>query len=128
MPGREGINFKRIRSSVAEGLLSEPFTPRECNSLLGIKDGWLLLSSHRVDNPGGEVEHFVRVSHPPALYRLKDGWGFLVPCPPLRECPLAVSSDSAEATVTVTAEDSHGSRVGDQFEGQALNLPEQEEG
>ena len=70
MSRREGQTIRRIRDAVSYGLLAEPFSPRDLNDALGIRWGGTFLPKHRVGNPGGYTELFVRVSRRPALYRL----------------------------------------------------------
>ena len=70
MNRREGETIRRIRDAVSRGLLEEPFSPQDVNHALGIHWGGTFLPKHRVGNPGGYTELFVRVSHRPALYRL----------------------------------------------------------
>ena len=62
--------IRRIRVAVRRGELEEPFSPQDVNALLGISWGGVFLPKHRVDNPDGNTELFVRVSTRPALYRL----------------------------------------------------------
>ena len=59
-----------IVSAVQLGKLSEPFTARAVNELLNIDYANVFLPKHRVGNPGGYTELFVRVNRRPALYRL----------------------------------------------------------
>ena len=62
--------IQRIRDAVCDGILEEPFSPREINNVLGIRWGGTFLPKHRAGNPGGNTELFVRVNRRPALYRL----------------------------------------------------------
>ena len=68
---REGLTIRRIREAVGQGQLSEPFTPKQVNTALGIDWGGTFLSKYRIGNPGGYTEMLVRLSSRPALYRLK---------------------------------------------------------
>ena len=70
MSRREGETIRRIRDAVSRGLLEEPFSPRHVNDAIGIYWGGTFLPKHRVGNPGGYTELFVRVNRRPALYRL----------------------------------------------------------
>ena len=70
MRRREGNTIRRLRDAVCLGLLEEPFSPRDVNEALGIYWGGAFLPKHRVGNPGGNTELFVRVNCRPALYRL----------------------------------------------------------
>ena len=67
---RAGITIRRIRDAVRNGNLEEPFSPKGVNDVLGIDYAGAFLPKHRVGNPGGYTELFVRVSSRPALYRL----------------------------------------------------------
>ena len=71
MNGREGQTIRRIRDAVRNGTLEEPFTSRQVNDALGIGWAGTFLPKHRAGNPGGYTGLFERVSHRPALYRLK---------------------------------------------------------
>ena len=64
--GRETI--RRIRAAVRVGKLHEPFKASEVNKLLGIHWAGTFLPKHRVENPGGDTELFVRVAK--GRYRL----------------------------------------------------------
>ena len=70
MSRREGKTIRRIRDAVRRRVFMEPFSPSDVNDALGIHWGGTFLPKHRVDNPGGYTELFVRVSLSPALYRL----------------------------------------------------------
>ena len=70
MTRREGETIRRIRDAVSRGLLEEPFGPQDVNDALGIHWAGTFLPKHRVGNPGGYTELFLRVSRHPALYRL----------------------------------------------------------
>lgn len=63
-----GQTIRRIREAVRSGQLSEPFTATDVNRLLNIDWATTFLPKHRVGNPGGETELFIRVM--PGLYRL----------------------------------------------------------
>jgi hypothetical protein len=65
----ERETIRRIREAVRSGRLETRFTPAQVNSLLGIDWGGTFLPKHRVGNPGGFTERFVRVDR--GLYRLK---------------------------------------------------------
>ena len=62
--------IRLIRDAVRHGELEEPFSPQHVNAVLGIGWAGVFLPKHRVDNPGGNTEFFVRVSSLPALYCL----------------------------------------------------------
>ena len=70
MNSREGETIRRIRDAVYRGVIEEPFSPRDVNDTLDIHWGGTFLPKHRVGNPGGYTELFVRVSRSSALYRL----------------------------------------------------------
>ena len=68
-----GKLISQIRAAVASGKLSEPFTP----AMVAVAcPGWApntygtFLPKHRVGNPGGNTELFIRVA--PGLYRLNN--------------------------------------------------------
>ncbi len=61
--------IRRIRDAVRSGRLGIRFTPAEVNRVLGIDWAGTFLPKHRVGNPGGFTELFVRVDR--GLYRLK---------------------------------------------------------
>ena len=67
----ERDTIRRIREAVSQGNLVEPFTAQQANVALGIDWGGSFLPKHRVGNPGGYTQLFVRVNSRPALYRLK---------------------------------------------------------
>ena len=69
-PMQERRTIRRIRDAVRHGELEEPFNPQRVNSVLGISWAGVFLPKHRIDNPDGNTELFVRVSSHPALYRL----------------------------------------------------------
>ena len=58
----EGRTIRQIRDAVQHGELEEPFSPRRVNAILGISWGGVFLPKHRVGNPDGNTELFVRVS------------------------------------------------------------------
>ena len=70
MNKREGKTIRRIRDAVGHGTLEMPFSPRDVNDALGISWGGTFLPKHRIGNPGGNTELFMKVSCRPALYRL----------------------------------------------------------
>lgn len=70
MTRAEGATIRRIRAAVTHGRLAEPFSAQDVNGVLGIYWAGTFLSKHRVGNPRGETELFVRVSRHPARYRL----------------------------------------------------------
>ena len=70
MNRREGITIRCIRHAVRNKVIEEPFSPQDVNDALGISWGGTFLPKHRVGNPGGYTDLFVRVSRRPALYRL----------------------------------------------------------
>jgi hypothetical protein len=65
----ERETIRRIRDAVRLGKLGSRFTPTDVNRVLGIHWAGTFLPKHRVGNPGGFTELFVRVDR--ALYRLK---------------------------------------------------------
>ena len=69
---REGQTIWRIRDAVCREALEELFSPKQVNDVLGIHWGGNFLAKHRVGNPGGNTELFVRISFNPALYRLNE--------------------------------------------------------
>jgi hypothetical protein len=58
-----------IRAAVRRGTLSRAFTPADVNKVLKIDWAGTFLPKHRVANPGGYTELFVRVSR--GVYRLR---------------------------------------------------------
>ena len=60
MSRREGKTIRRIREVVRIGALKEPFTPQDVNSALEITWAGTFLPKHRVGNPGGYTELFVK--------------------------------------------------------------------
>ena len=67
MPERDTI--RRIREAVASGRIGRTFRAADVNKALNIGFAGIFLPKHRVGNPGGFSELFVRIS--PGLYRLK---------------------------------------------------------
>jgi len=67
--GRRTI--RDIRDAVATGQLPEPFGASEVNRCLQITYAGTFLPKHRVGNPGGYTELFIRVSERPSRYRLR---------------------------------------------------------
>jgi hypothetical protein len=65
----ERDTIRKIRDAVHRGLLGQRFTPGEVNKALRIHWAGTFLPKHRVGNPGGYTELFVRVSA--GVYRLK---------------------------------------------------------
>ena len=71
MSRREGKTIKRVREAVRQGKLQEQFSAQDVNAVLGIHWAGNFLPKHRVGNPGGFTELFVRINERPALFRLK---------------------------------------------------------
>ena len=67
----ERETIRKIREAVRTGNLGREFTPAEVNVILKIHWAGTFLPKHRVRNPGGDTELFVRVR--PGVYRLKAG-------------------------------------------------------
>ena len=65
----ERETIRKIRDSVRSGKLVTRFTPAEVNLVLGIDWAGTFLPKHRVGNPGGFSELFIRIDR--GLYRLK---------------------------------------------------------
>ena len=65
-----GKTIQAIREASAEGTLGLVFSAREVNDALGIRWAGTFLPKHRVGNPGGYTELFLRVNKTPALYSL----------------------------------------------------------
>lgn len=61
--------IRKIRDAVRSGRLGTRFTPAEVNRVLNIDWAGTFLPKHRVGNPGGFTELFVRVDR--GVYRLK---------------------------------------------------------
>lgn len=68
MAERETV--RAIRRAVRDSSLAQPFRAADVNRALRIWFAGTFLPKHRVGNPGGNTEHFIRVA--PGLYRLKD--------------------------------------------------------
>jgi hypothetical protein len=67
---RTGKTARDIKAAVTRCQLPETFGPADVNRALNITFAGVFLPKHRQGNPGGNSEHFVQVSHYPALYRL----------------------------------------------------------
>lgn len=65
----ERTTLRRIRDAIGKGTLTQPFRPADVNRALGSDYAGVFLPKHRVGNPGGNTEHFVRIER--GLYRLK---------------------------------------------------------
>jgi len=65
----ERETIRRIREAVRMGKLQNEFTPAQVNEVLHIRWAGTFLPKHRVGNPGGFTELFVRLGR--GLYRLK---------------------------------------------------------
>jgi len=65
----ERDTIRRIREAIRAGHLSREFTPNDVNLVLSIHWAGTFLPKHRVGNPGGNTELFVRIE--PSLYRVK---------------------------------------------------------
>lgn len=65
----ERQTIHRIREAIRNGRLREPFRPADVNTAIEIPYAGVFLPKHRVGNPGGFTELFIRVSR--GLYRLK---------------------------------------------------------
>ena len=65
----ERDTIRRIRAAVRTGELRVRFTPAQVNRGLGIDWAGTFLPKHRVCNPGGYTELFLRLER--GLYRLK---------------------------------------------------------
>jgi len=66
----ERETIRKIRDAVRTGALSHEFTPANVNKALRIQWAGTFLPKHRVGNPGGYTELFVRVRS--GLYRLRE--------------------------------------------------------
>ena len=66
---REGETIQLIRDRVRTRALSETFAPADVNRALRINWAGSFLPNHRVGNPGGGTELFVKVER--GRYRLK---------------------------------------------------------
>jgi hypothetical protein len=65
----ERETIRTIRELVGNGRLQKTFTPADVNKALSIHWGGTFLPKHRVGNPGGYTELFVRTAR--GQYRLK---------------------------------------------------------
>jgi hypothetical protein len=65
----ERATIRGIREAVASGRLPGEFTPAQVNRVLGVTWAGTFLPKHRVDNPGGNSELFVRIRA--GVYRLR---------------------------------------------------------
>jgi len=65
----ERDTIRRIREAVAGGRLGRTFRAANVNVALKITFAGVFLQRHRLGNPGGFTQLFVRIS--PGLYRLK---------------------------------------------------------
>jgi hypothetical protein len=65
----ERDTIRRMREAVSTGRLRKTFTAIEVNKVLKIYWAGTFLPKHRVGNPGGYTELFVRVRS--GVYRLK---------------------------------------------------------
>lgn len=65
----ERDTIRRIREAVRSGKLSEEFTTVQVNKTLNIDWAGTFLPKHRIGNPDGNTELFVRIGRGP--YRLK---------------------------------------------------------
>ena len=65
----ERDTIRRIREAVADRRLDPHFRAEDVNKALGIEFAGTFLPKHRVGNPGGNTELFVRISA--GLYKLK---------------------------------------------------------
>lgn len=61
--------FTSIQSAVNSGRLRTPFKPSEVNKVLKITFAGTFLPKHRVGNPGGNTELFVRLDR--GLYKIR---------------------------------------------------------
>jgi hypothetical protein len=71
---RYGKVIRAITTAVADHRLSQIFRPADVNRVLGINFAGTFLAKHRVGNPGGNTELFVRLGpggKRPALYHLR---------------------------------------------------------
>ena len=67
----ERDTIRKIREAVTTGRLPEEFSPGQVNAILPIRWAGTFLPKHRVGNPGGNTELFVRLRR--GLYRLASG-------------------------------------------------------
>jgi hypothetical protein len=65
----EKVTIQHIRAAIADGKLSEPLIPANVNQAIGIDYAGVFLPKHRVGNPGGFSERFLRVGR--ARYKFK---------------------------------------------------------
>jgi hypothetical protein len=65
----ERETIRRIREAVKTGKLRAAFSPADVNAALLIHWAGTFLPKHRVGNPGGYTELFMRVER--GLYRLR---------------------------------------------------------
>ena len=65
----ERNTIRGIRNAIEGGKLVQPFRPADVNRALGIDYAGVFLPKHRLGNPGGFTELFVRIKR--GLYRLK---------------------------------------------------------
>lgn len=66
----ERETITKIRQAVKSGSLPEEFTPLKVNEFLKIDWAGTFLPKHRVGNPGGYTELFIRARR--GWYRLKE--------------------------------------------------------
>ena len=66
----ERETIREIRQAVEDGRLQREFTPLRVNEALGLNWAGTFLPKHRVGNPGGYTELFVRITR--GLYKLKE--------------------------------------------------------
>jgi len=66
----ERQTIRKIRQAVNQGRLPGVFGPNQVNDVLGIDWAGVFLPKHRVGNPRGQTELFIRIEK--GLYRLKD--------------------------------------------------------
>lgn len=66
----ERKTVRQIQQAVKRGQLPKAFKPLQVNQVLGINWAGTFLPKHRVGNPGGYTELFVRIAE--GLYRLKE--------------------------------------------------------
>lgn len=64
----ERETMRRIRQSIADKILEEPFRSANVNRALKIGYAGVFLPKHRLGNPGRNTEHFVQIER--GLYRL----------------------------------------------------------
>lgn len=66
----ERETIRKIREAVEAGHLAKSgFTPAQVNAILGIHWAGTFLPKHRVNNPGGFSELFIRIGR--GLYQLR---------------------------------------------------------